>query len=436
MKTEVAIANTPRVKLRKKHEAMTLDTYMDMLTYQRCAWSQGESDFINRYLGGYPQDSFGNVRIEVDPTNTSTLFSCHTDSIHPPKGLRQHLFIDPHLGQVFKHDGWALGADDAIGIWLMLHMIQQEVPGVYVFHRAEERGGHGSAWIKKEDPTFLTQFERAIAFDRKGTTSVITSQRGGVCASAKFGQALADALGNGYKIDTGGVFTDTANYISMIPECTNLSAGYNKEHTSDETQDIAHAELLYGLVTKLQWEKLPTLREPKEPPAKPAYVASKQPRYGHNTTYKSNVVPHQKPAGKPDAVVVGLPGKYQGQKGTWVGHKFYPKGQEPTVTDKSLDRVAVEVIESNKTPIRLPGTPLPGAPLKEPTADKVDPLAKRSKIPENFKVRFFDEEDAFNQVQDDPMLAAAMLYAAYKATEAELHEFTKGLMDDPMTLPH
>ena len=42
-----------------------------------------------------------------------------------------------------------------------------------------------------------------------------------------------------WKTDTGGSFTDTANYTDIIPECTNLSCGYYNAHTQSEYQ-ITH----------------------------------------------------------------------------------------------------------------------------------------------------------------------------------------------------
>ena len=43
-----------------------------------------------------------------------------------------------------------------------------------------------------------------------------------------------------YKKDEGGVYTDSAEFTDIIPECTNISVGYYKEHTVNETQDIQY----------------------------------------------------------------------------------------------------------------------------------------------------------------------------------------------------
>lgn len=60
----------------------------------------------------------------------------------------------------------------------------------------------------------------------------------------------------------GGVFTDTANYISIIPECTNISVGYDRQHGPHETLDVEHLLELRHAVLCLDWETLPTERDP------------------------------------------------------------------------------------------------------------------------------------------------------------------------------
>jgi hypothetical protein len=42
-----------------------------------------------------------------------------------------------------------LGADDAAGVWLLCEMIRAGIPGLYVFHRNEERGGRGAEFFAK-----------------------------------------------------------------------------------------------------------------------------------------------------------------------------------------------------------------------------------------------------------------------------------------------
>lgn len=240
------------------------NTYLEMLTYMRPAWSDEEEEFISRFIFNHPEaytDGFGNVHVKVG--ESTTLFSSHTDTVHKVGG-RQKIYKDETLGSVFTDGKTVLGADDATGCYIMLRMIQHGVPGYYIFHRAEERGGLGSAYLRDHNPELIKGFDRAIAFDRKGYDSVITHQmyRG---ASDLFAEALAKSLGGAYTPDSTGIFTDTENYAELIQECTNLSVGYFKEHTGDEWQNYRFLEdELLPKLFELKWETLPVARNVKD----------------------------------------------------------------------------------------------------------------------------------------------------------------------------
>lgn len=197
------------------------------------------------------------------------MFSSHTDTVHQREG-KQRLVYNIATSEYHKNDGEPLGADDGAGVWLMLEMIDRKVPGVYVFHRGEERGGIGSSGIADEYGTFLEVFDAAIAFDRKATYSVITWQGMGRCASDEFALALAEGLNNAnddfmYDADDSGIFTDTANYTDIIPECSNVSVGYYDEHTPRERLHLPHLFALRDALTKVNWEALPIKRDPSKP---------------------------------------------------------------------------------------------------------------------------------------------------------------------------
>lgn len=216
-----------------------------------------------------------------------TLFSCHIDTVHadPAKVGKLNKIVpfdenapsEAHVNRMVRitdkimdtvhGDGDVLGADDGAGVWLLLEMIDAGVPGHYLFHRGEECGGVGSAGVARYHAEFLQQFERAIAFDRRGTHSVVTHQRFGTqCCSDKFAAALASALTDDsyfFAPDESGVFTDTANYIGLIGECTNLSVGYYDEHTPNESLDLTFLFSLREKCISLKWDDLPTERRPE-----------------------------------------------------------------------------------------------------------------------------------------------------------------------------
>lgn len=267
-----------RVHTAKVHEPKR-QMLEDILTWKRPYDSDVEKMFVDYYLtdGEFEFAKFGpmeNIVIVTDP-KSKTLFSCHTDTVHF-KGGMQEVKYDATDEVFFKDDTECLGADDGTGVWLMIHMIRAKVPGTYVFHRGEERGGIGSRWIRDNMAVWLKQFDRAIAFDRRGETEVITHQGGVECCSKDFGQALCDALGTGWRPSPNGTFTDTKVYIGVIPECVNVAVGYDRQHSSSEEQSAWFADYLLDRVQEIQWESLPTKREPKEAYSAPAYQAPAQ----------------------------------------------------------------------------------------------------------------------------------------------------------------
>ena len=74
----------------------------------------------------------------------------------------------------------------------MTKLIEANVPGRYIFHRAEEVGGRGSSWIETKAPELLAGYDRAIAFDRKAKHSIITYQSCSRCCSDEFADDLGD----------------------------------------------------------------------------------------------------------------------------------------------------------------------------------------------------------------------------------------------------
>lgn len=204
----------------------------------------------------------------TDPESKS-LFCAHLDSVHREDGFNPVIY-DTEMEWMSKADGLALGADDGAGIWILYHMIEAGVPGTYIFTVGEECGGVGAKWLADNAGVFLAKFDRAVTFDRKGTTSIITHMRMGerVC-SAVFGDALAKELNvltgamfGEFVKDDGGVYTDTAEFSDVIPECTNISAGYMNEHTGRETLDVGYLKYLLEACLVLNWEALPVARDP------------------------------------------------------------------------------------------------------------------------------------------------------------------------------
>jgi acetylornithine deacetylase/succinyl-diaminopimelate desuccinylase-like protein len=236
----------------------------NMLTYRRPAGSTTEREFIHRYIRplGTKRDYIGNHILRIG-TNPLIMFTSHTDSVHRQPG-RQRIYIDKYgyIGLPQNTTSNCLGADDAAGVWLMRELILRRVPALYVFQGAEEIGGIGSDYIATTTPKLLTDIKYCISLDRRGYSSVITHQ-GTRCCSDAFAESLCQQLGPYWQPDPTGLFTDSANYTALIPECTNLSVGYNNEHTADEHLYVPHLVSLLTALTNLQPNLLQCTRNPK-----------------------------------------------------------------------------------------------------------------------------------------------------------------------------
>ena len=208
-------------------------------------------------------DDAGNIHIDNrTSTNHRTLFIAHVDTVHHEDGPNK--FVKAH-GKWYAN-GAPLGADDGAGCAMLMHLLHATVPGYYIFSQGEECGGIGAKHLAKHHGDLLKQFDRAIAFDRRGIDSVITHQGWGRCCSDDFADALSDALNVDLRLmylpDNTGVYTDTAEFVDIIPECTNISVGYQSEHTPNECLDIFHYAALAERVINIDWDSLPTKRDP------------------------------------------------------------------------------------------------------------------------------------------------------------------------------
>jgi len=237
----------------------------DMLQTMRPADSISEKSFVAKYLDsikGMQSDSYGNRYIKIG--DSPVAWSCHTDTVHRESGS-QRIVYNKNKGTIAlsqtETKATCLGADDTAGVWLMLEMIKNKKAGLYLFHRAEEIGGLGSDYIAKKTPELLDGIKAVIALDRKGTGSIITHQIGGRCASEAFSASLAAQL-HGYISDCTGSFTDSANYIGLVPECSNLSVGYYNQHTDKEYLDYFHLLALRDMLLALDYSSLVFDRTP------------------------------------------------------------------------------------------------------------------------------------------------------------------------------
>jgi len=243
---------------------LTKKDLLKMLTYRRPAWSATEGEFIARYIDPVPgvyADKFGN-RLLLNP-DSRVMIACHTDTVHKWDG-RQRVRVHKGIAQLPRcSTSNCLGADDTAGVYACLRLIEAGVKASFVFHRAEEIGGLGSTWLAYNHPEWLESFDVCLSLDRRGVSDIITSQFCGDTASTDFAWSLAEQLGMTHS-PCAGIFTDSANYSELIPECSNISVGYKSEHTVFETLDLDYLERLIDALIGVDWGALAITRTPTQ----------------------------------------------------------------------------------------------------------------------------------------------------------------------------
>ena len=276
------------------------------------------------------KDKIGNVCVTVKTDKvpeSRTLFSSHLDTVHRKYHKQNIMLSSGPLHQdsdfIYSVDNEGkrtiLGADDKIGVFIMLSMILNKVPGTYIFHVGEEHGCIGSKNIRTHNEDFLKGYDRAIAFDRRGYGDIINHQSTGKCCSSEFVDALAGSLNKlrselmgkvVYSSDeyewsgARGSVTDTAQYTDVIPECTNLSVGYFDQHSKDERTDFWWLEnVLMPSLLRIDWESLPVVRKVTDTGFKP--VVKKQWTPTNQTLPAHNQLPTWRP-------ILGLTDPYFG----------------------------------------------------------------------------------------------------------------------------
>lgn len=213
------------------------------------------------------QDEYGNVFVLVgDSEQSDVAFTCHTDTVarRSSKSPRVKMTTSGIMYVGNPHEADCLGADDAAGIYIMLEMLEQGVHGRYCFFRDEEVGCEGSGWSAADTTGFWTGVKAMISFDRRGD-GIVTSQRFTECCSQEFALELAQRLGRAPAQLQAGIYTDSAEFTGIIPECTNVGVGYQHEHTPDEVLDTnILAKLLEHVLMPGTFSNLPIVRVPRK----------------------------------------------------------------------------------------------------------------------------------------------------------------------------
>jgi hypothetical protein len=211
------------------------------------------------------KDEYGNYHIKIG--NSKTLFTSHLDTYSKRREKINHVVN----GDKISTDGTTiLGGDNKNGVLILLYMITKNKPGNYYFFVGEEgivtgKSCNGSNWLLKNNSSIYTSVDRAIAFDRRGKGSIVTKQRGRHCCSDEFADALVEQFGdNGLSFKKDYAYgTDSAVFMDIVPEITNISSGGEYEHSFMEFTNINYTKRIANAAVKIDWESLPTIRKPE-----------------------------------------------------------------------------------------------------------------------------------------------------------------------------
>jgi hypothetical protein len=236
---------------------------IEMLAFKRPQGSDTQKDFCIEYLHpvfGKP-DRDGNY-IKSIGNKPNIAFTAHHDTVHMDDGI-QVVVVQNDIARLSANStSNCLGADCTTGIWLILEMIRNKIPGLYLIHSGEEIGCVGSKALVKRNPKWLNNLDAVISFDRKGTKDIITHQMGHRTCSEAFADSLNRILGMGHEPDPTGSYTDSNEYSYKVKECTNLSVGYYSQHSRAETQDLFYANNLLNALLTADWDSLVFARDP------------------------------------------------------------------------------------------------------------------------------------------------------------------------------
>ena len=203
-------------------------------------------------------DVYNNLWIDCrGETGSKTMFAAHLDTV-------ERSGQEGPINLFYYPSGWIdtagtaiMGADDGAGVAMLVSLMINNVPGLYLFTQGEECGGLAAKGAAK-DPRILTGLDRCIAFDRKGSTDIVADQARGVLASKAFVTDLAAKLGMGHKWSTGS-YTDSSEFSDSIKEIVNISIGYINNHCVNERLDYLYFKSLRAACLKMDWESLPTV---------------------------------------------------------------------------------------------------------------------------------------------------------------------------------
>lgn len=240
------------------------ETFLKLTEYTTPFGKEGElENILLSLVPDLKKDSIGNYHKVIG--NTETLFACHLDNFCRREERVNHI-IENNI--IRTDETTILGANKA-GVCVLLYLINNNVPGHYCLFVGEEPittdGCYGSYMFGKSFKSIF-KYKRAIAFDGKENSSLVTRQMAQSCCSNKFVNELIKRFSKNSIIlnaDPKSYYSDTSSFLESISECTNISVGIWNENSNKEYVDIDFVEKIAIASSKIDWESLPNIRIPK-----------------------------------------------------------------------------------------------------------------------------------------------------------------------------
>ncbi|MFY3791939.1 M20/M25/M40 family metallo-hydrolase [Ureibacillus sp. MALMAid1270] len=237
--------------VNKKNPLMLENEYYQLLEdllsiYGVSGQEEAIRDYVIHYLkplvDHFEVDYYGNVLAQIKKGNGPTvLINAHLDTVYD--------FVEGHEilknGNIWSSSEGALGADDRAGVCIALAVAKTihntDFNGTikFIFTVEEEIGLRGASRVAK---SFLWDVDMAFVVDRRGTGDIVTSCGGYIpFCSNEFARQVErigriSHPGRWQTVASGS--SDTRIWAEQGINSVNLSAGYENEHTNEETLDI------------------------------------------------------------------------------------------------------------------------------------------------------------------------------------------------------
>lgn len=187
------------------------------------------------------EDDFGNLFITKGEAERYPGVTAHLDEVHEPVCRSIVTEGDMVYGLDVEGHRAGIGADDKNGLWVILKLLRAMPVLKAVLFVGEEKttiDGEEVAGCRGSRTCSLSAFDDVrylLAIDRKGSTDVVTTSKGGVvlCDESFLPEAVLAEYG--YKCVEGGRTDVTAlRERGLTIPCCNISCGYYNAHKSDE----------------------------------------------------------------------------------------------------------------------------------------------------------------------------------------------------------